>query len=849
MAEFAQRPMVTQGLPPSAPDAVGTGITSGLVPENNDPIIQQGLEQFASSVEGLYGKLDQSETFEDVINSIRGNEMPKKERVAELAEMVGEKDAKKTPDSVLAVMQPYFQILEMVQSQASDVAPGGIANAPMAGGGQPNVNFNQASPIQAPGAEEAMMRMAMGETPVGFSHGGYHRITPGMPSRMDTPFPKYTSPDYDKFVVPQAEAFMEIQKQLGYEQLPTDVASIMENQNKYLDEFKIEPRSKEEILAEQTGFFGNQDQRDMETQGSLALAKFGAGIANTGGSLLQALTGNTSQLAGDLSKVAAQKAALDRQQKEFAYSVAAKEKTEERSTNLSLALDAVKTAAANGTSNTAQTNAAIKMAMEFGIDNAKDAAALVNKQRSEGFNAAMLFAGKTEVIYGGINPVTNKYESFRSQMGREGQGPMAIDKIDPLKLNALPDWARPQTAASNLANTQSGQTDWSKAQKTTFTIPSKTSGDGWEQVQGVFVPDSGYYLTPDGNYTTAVRPPPGSIVGDKASIITVGQADGAGRILTTVTPPNGESFTQLTGIKARNPETGEITSEVIPISARAYSLEPFTTKTNEATGEREIVSNGNPLVFERPTSGVRPIDLASKDMTSRARRVVAIVNTLDAGQELLGTLKNVIGPIATLKGFSTNRLASFIPEGRMADYLTWFKSSEGQKALTLFERTVQKSDIVSDRFAIGEQAIVAETVPKFEFSKNPEAALVQFQEYLRQKQNQLSNERHSLDPDNVPRYALDRVPTGGERDPFMFFDETLPAGATSHFDYLTKIASDNTMPADLTGVFVNITGAQLEYIMRDSTQEGKESAYLNSDGSLKENILVDASRMIQLTGQ
>ena len=72
MAEFAQRPMVAQGMPPSAPNAVGTGITSGLVPENNDPIIQQGMEQFASSVDGLYSKLDQAESMEDVMNSVRG---------------------------------------------------------------------------------------------------------------------------------------------------------------------------------------------------------------------------------------------------------------------------------------------------------------------------------------------------------------------------------------------------------------------------------------------------------------------------------------------------------------------------------------------------------------------------------------------------------------------------------------------------------------------------------------------------------------------------------------------------------------------------------------------------------
>ena len=242
MAEFAQRPMVAQGMPPSAPNAVGTGITSGLVPENNDPIIQQGMQQFETAVDGLYTKLDQSESIEDVINSVRGNEQPMKARVDELAELVGEKDAKKTPESVLAVMQPYFQILEMVQSQASDAAPGGIADAPMAGGRQSTVNFNNASPIQAPGSDEASMRVAMGETPIKLAPGGEvnvgQGIIPGIPSYINTPYPTYTMPDYGG-VQDYANQFMDIRKAMGVQNAPTDVATIMANQNKFLDEFKI----------------------------------------------------------------------------------------------------------------------------------------------------------------------------------------------------------------------------------------------------------------------------------------------------------------------------------------------------------------------------------------------------------------------------------------------------------------------------------------------------------------------------------------------------------------------------------------------------------------------------------
>ena len=842
MAEFAQRPMVAQGMPPSAPNAVGTGITSGLVPENNDPIIQQGMQQFETAVDGLYTKLDQSENIEDVMNSVRGNEQPMKARVDELAELVGQKDAKKTPESVLAVMQPYFQILEMVQSQASDAAPGGIADAPMAGGRQSTVNFNNASPIQAPGSDEATMRMAMGETPVNFAHGGYHAPVPNIPSYINTPYPTYTMPDYGG-VEDYAKQFMDIRKAMGVKDAPTDVATIMTNQNKFLEPFKIEPRSREEILAEQQGFFGDQDQKDLETQGSLALAKFGAQVAQTPGSLLQALTANVPSMATDMSKVAAQKAALDRSQKEFAYSTAAAEEREQRTTDLNLALDAVKTAAANGKSNAAATNAAIDAAMKFGIGNAQEAADLVNKSKAEAFNAQMLFAGKEEKIYGGVNPTTGKYEGFRTTFGREGQGRMAVDPNNPLKLNAIPEWADPISNADHLAMTQAGGTDWSKAQKTTFTIPNSASADGWQQVEGVFVPGSGYYLTPDGSYETAVRPPANSIVGSKGDVVDVAAPDSVGRIYVTVKPPNGEAYSYLSAIQRKNAD-GELVST--NISNPAYSLNKAEYSTNDA-GQR-VYEGGNPLVYEKA-----PIETAFEELTTgqieKSRgKIEAHVYTLEAGELLLAQMRDVIGPGATLKAFSTNNVAAFIPQGRLKELAQFFKTSKGREALLLFERTIQKSENLSDRYAVAEQKIISELAPKLSFFKDPEGAMVEFQKYLNSVQNRLANERHSLDP-TKPRMALDLMPTGSERDPFKFFDNALPAGPTSHFDYLTMIASDDTTPADLSKINVSITGKQLEYIMRNSTVPNKQGAYKNRDGTYKSEVLVNANTMISLAGQ
>jgi hypothetical protein len=852
MAEFAQRPMVAQGMPPSAPSAVGTGITSGLVPENNDPIIQQGMEQFENTVGNLYTKLDQSESIEDVMNSVRGDEQPMKARVDELAELVGETDAKKTPESVLAVMQPYFQILEMVQSQASDAAPGGIADAPMAGGRQSTVNFNNASPIQAPGSDEAAMRIAMGETPVNFAHGGYHapQVLSGQmsPSYRTFPFPELEMPKYNVDDITNiAKTYMDAQTNLGYEKAPTDTAQIMANQNKFLQPFMIEPRSQEEILAEQQALFGDQDQKDLETQGSLALAKFGAGVAQTPGSLLQALTANVPMVATDMSKIAAQKAALDRQQKEFAYSTAAAEEREERTTNLNLALDAVKTSAANGKSNMVATNAAINAGIELGIADAQTMAKQVNQEKLTAFNAQMIWAGKDEKIFSGKDASGN-YTSVRVVEDPGGQGLMAIDENNPLKLLPIPKGFRETTKSDHLAAVNSGKTDWSKAQKTTFTIPSKTSPDGWAQVEGVFVPSEGYYLTADGGYENAVRPPKGSIVGPKSSVVKVSETpDGVGRIFTTVTPPNGAAFSYISKVVRRqiNEETGEIEFVTTDISDPAYQLRQAEFTKNDA-GVR-IYQGGNPLVHELAPVGIPAENLDAATITRLQKNVASHVVVLDAGQKLLDSLPDTIGPIATLKAISTNNVAAFLPEGALKELSQHFKTLEGREALALFERTIQTSLALSDRYAVAEQEIIAQLVPKLSFFKDPEASMVELQGFLVNIQNRLANTRHRLDPAKTPRLNITTPPSGQPDDPFKFYDDSLPAGPTSHFDYLNMMASDAKSPIDLSKINVSITGPQLEYLLRNSTLPNKESAYKKSDGSYKDNILINANQMVDLT--
>jgi hypothetical protein len=175
------------GLPPMQPDM------GGLPPElaQQAAIVEQEAAGRVQELGGQYiddtmMNLDAAETPEDVINAIRGNQMPIAARYQELAQLVGEQDASATPESVLALVQPTILMTEQgamdsgvgalmqglvgeVDMAFPDGAPtdmgqglGGLmmagapaeptmepAAAPMMGVGQPPVaNFSQGGMVQ-----------------------------------------------------------------------------------------------------------------------------------------------------------------------------------------------------------------------------------------------------------------------------------------------------------------------------------------------------------------------------------------------------------------------------------------------------------------------------------------------------------------------------------------------------------------------------------------------------------------------------------------------------------------------------------------------------------------------------
>ena len=112
--------------------ADGTGITSGLA-------------EIANEMEKLNSQIDTAEEPVEIMNALRGKQASVDEYRTELAEMVGSKDAKQTPESVLTLIQPLLTAMEATQQS---VPQSGIAQAPMQ-----NVVYRKTG--SPPGGEQA----------------------------------------------------------------------------------------------------------------------------------------------------------------------------------------------------------------------------------------------------------------------------------------------------------------------------------------------------------------------------------------------------------------------------------------------------------------------------------------------------------------------------------------------------------------------------------------------------------------------------------------------------------------------------------------------------------------------
>ena len=177
------KPMQMGGEPTMPPiPAEPASIASMPAQQQVDPAI---LEQMlAQAGEGI-GDLENVESYEQMMNMMRGDEASIPERREELAELVGPQDAAQTPESVLALVQPIVQIASI------DEGIGGLAQeqmtesveGPMAGG-----IMSTMAPAPEPAPEMPPQAMGAGQTPpVNFNQGGLVRRGDNRPVQYYAP--------------------------------------------------------------------------------------------------------------------------------------------------------------------------------------------------------------------------------------------------------------------------------------------------------------------------------------------------------------------------------------------------------------------------------------------------------------------------------------------------------------------------------------------------------------------------------------------------------------------------------------------------------------------------------------
>ena len=157
-------PMMAAGMPPpQAPPMPMPAPEQPPMPMEDqlDPnIVQSALAQAAGGI----GDLDQAQNYEQVMNTMRGDQATVEERREELAEVVGPGDANQTPESVLTLVQPVMMLAnvdqgigelaqqEMTQPMEGPMAGGIISTVPeppmMEAGGTAPVNFNKGGEVR-----------------------------------------------------------------------------------------------------------------------------------------------------------------------------------------------------------------------------------------------------------------------------------------------------------------------------------------------------------------------------------------------------------------------------------------------------------------------------------------------------------------------------------------------------------------------------------------------------------------------------------------------------------------------------------------------------------------------------
>mgnify|MGYP003641903444 FL=1 len=251
----------------------------------------------------------------------------------------------------------------------------------------------------------------------------------------------------------------------------------------------------------------------------------------------------------------------------------------------------------------------------------------------------------------------------------------------------------------------------------------------------------------------------GAILGDLSDVIDIKDPDPAGRI-AIVNRETGKSW--FSRLIHTDPTTGKPLKSMGP---SAYEFEPQEVKRDANNNITSVTGSAYTQYIEQSSQHVD--DMASAQVTDMRNSVFAREAMLEDGLEIISQeFAEIFGFEANLKDFSTTNLSGLI--GEEYEYL---RERMGEAGVKQFTRSMQKAWALSRRFPEGEQKRIADLLPNEEaWLEDPDAALAQFQELMRNNLNSLNRDKAILRGDGKGHTRILRPTTGSRNDPFVYND-------------------------------------------------------------------------------
>ena len=874
MTAASQNSGIASGMMPPAPPP------EGMMPPAPPPEGAEMMQQMAGQMEQVYNNLDNSENIEDVINAMRGDELPLSERYSELADLVGPDDAKSTPESVLTVLQPTFQMLNSVPT-------GGIADATAGGTETPEGNFNEPSATSSSDQAEAVLAMSRGEMPVGMRLGGmpmpftqnYTRakkfpsinsmnnaqtamgdtvpqsnnnagLLPYMPSKLAPPV--YEPINFDA-VRKNMNSFQDLQKDISLEKGETDPAIAFANRQKLLSQFAPKAETAEELLARRKEFMGDTGSDSSEIQGYLALAQAGSQLASTPGSLLTGLTQAAGPLAGNLSKIAADKTKREFEGKGAAFDSSIEQEEKLRQFQASIAVSAIDETTDNEEDFRKVKNNLKTSLVAQGISQAVADKSLADKAVTINYNQQLqnkAALGRYSEVYGRVNPETGKTETI---MFYPGADPFFMD-IDKGFVKGVPpkDWTKVKKgdvddllSRGKLSGIQKQMVDKGKRIYAMVRNPNyDPNGDStpFVSVEALNVGLKTYVDLGEGRFKAldpgtffTVKDPKTQIETDKNGIISF--KDSQGKTIKVFNPIVGKLDIMGSATGKNGPAfSGQITAENQEALSKKYG-----TDLSGSIGQNMVLGNPNITLIDRPALGFKIqmipdgkggyVEGGYKLSTTQKENNQ---QTLKATGELLNNLKELnnsgffetLGLAGGTKQFLSENVAGLMPEA-IASMLRNPKGAEARQMRDQLARNIKQALALSKRYPVTEMEQLNGLVNEAgEFTSDPIIVMKKLQTFYHAVQRDYLNSAHILDRKNNPSVTVRSQPMGNKDEPL---DATAivktKEGESISPDLITafRIASSGR---PLKGLFMKMTRKQAKALGLDpKVWETKDGNY------------------------